>query len=590
MRKIAFVSSGFTGSIMPLANRLLQRGFAVDLYLLIFKSQNQHEFEALEQVNGEFGYGLHQIANEKLKGGSGIVNINHFRMFLVCHFGDGGSSVLKQHVASVMESLLSTIMACRIKKENYDIVNVVGHDQMALRYTKKLRGANLYHTFHEVYKHDTTSHELLRTVNNVMSMCVQIIVPSQHLLQIIKDRDPHYPIYCVPFSLFEAYKQFLPKEPCLYLPNKYLLFLGNVLPYKGLEVMYEAYQLLKQQGKTIHIVIAGNGHSGLLEKLKENEDFTILNRWIKNSELAELINRSVGLVCPYLSASQSGIPPTAMVFNKKTIVTDVGAMREYVEEGVTGYIVPPANAVALAEKMFFLYTENNSSSGGVLLKDQNTMMDWDNICDKYIKLVGIQPIGGGKFGLRRIRNVVWKMINDLKFSKACTSLGRNLWAINHVTLENRGGVFEIGDNCIILSEAHFNPIVGNAESSIVINRGAELCIGNQVGMSSTIIWCHEKIIIGDRTTIGAMTLIIDSDCHSLDYRDRWTKLDMLNKKNAPVIIGEDVLIGTRAIILKGVTIGDRSIIAAGSVVTKDIPADCIAAGNPARVVKQLKWN
>ena len=55
----------------------------------------------------------------------------------------------------------------------------------------------------------------------------------------------------------------------------------------------------------------------------------------------------------------------------------------------------------------------------------------------------------------------------------------------------------------------------------------------------------------------------------------------------PVVIEDDVLIGTNCIILKGVTIGARSIIAAGSIVTKSIPADCIAGGNPAKVIKYL---
>lgn len=58
--------------------------------------------------------------------------------------------------------------------------------------------------------------------------------------------------------------------------------------------------------------------------------------------------------------------------------------------------------------------------------------------------------------------------------------------------------------------------------------------------------------------------------------------------NKPIVIEDDVLIGARSIVLKGVTIGARSVIGAGSVVVKDIPADCIAAGNPCKVIKYLK--
>lgn len=59
-------------------------------------------------------------------------------------------------------------------------------------------------------------------------------------------------------------------------------------------------------------------------------------------------------------------------------------------------------------------------------------------------------------------------------------------------------------------------------------------------------------------------------------------------KSAPVVIEDDVWVGAHCIILKGVTIGARSIIGAGSVVTKSIPADCVAAGNPCKVIKLLK--
>lgn len=72
----------------------------------------------------------------------------------------------------------------------------------------------------------------------------------------------------------------------------------------------------------------------------------------------------------------------------------------------------------------------------------------------------------------------------------------------------------------------------------------------------------------------------------LTFIDRRTPIeDIKNKRNAPIQIDDDVLIGTRSIILKGVHIGARAIIGSGSVVTKDIPADCIAAGNPCKIIK-----
>ena len=106
-------------------------------------------------------------------------------------------------------------------------------------------------------------------------------------------------------------------------------------------------------------------------------------------------------------------------------------------------------------------------------------------------------------------------------------------------------------------------------------------------MSSTVLWAKVGITIGDRVTVGANTVILDSDCHSLNHLDRWTENDMKNCKCKPIVIEDDVLIGTGSYILKGAHIGARSIIGAGSVVTSNIPADSIAAGNPARVIRKI---
>ena len=85
--------------------------------------------------------------------------------------------------------------------------------------------------------------------------------------------------------------------------------------------------------------------------------------------------------------------------------------------------------------------------------------------------------------------------------------------------------------------------------------------------------------------IGAGCLIADSDFHPIAYADR----DIPEKTlNAPIHIAAGAFIGARSIVLKGVTIGRGSVIGAGSVVTRDIPPGVIAAGNPARVIRQIE--
>lgn len=130
-----------------------------------------------------------------------------------------------------------------------------------------------------------------------------------------------------------------------------------------------------------------------------------------------------------------------------------------------------------------------------------------------------------------------------------------------------------------------NPIASNLQADVYVEPGATLTIGNNVGMSSTRLWIHESARIGNNVKIGGCVLITDTDAHPMDYVARRSSNE--GTKSAPVVIEDDVWVGAHCIILKGVTIGARSVIGAGSVVTKSIPADCVAAGNPCRVIKSL---
>ncbi len=144
---------------------------------------------------------------------------------------------------------------------------------------------------------------------------------------------------------------------------------------------------------------------------------------------------------------------------------------------------------------------------------------------------------------------------------------------------------EIGKRFKINSSFESNNIGVFTRSRITTNeKGAIIRIGDNVGVSSVTISAFNKIIIGDDTLIGGNVLITDSDWHPLDPNHRF---DNLKTKTAPVEIGNNVFIGTRSIILKGVRIGDNSVIGAGSVVSKDIPTNVIAAGNPCVIIKHL---
>lgn len=144
---------------------------------------------------------------------------------------------------------------------------------------------------------------------------------------------------------------------------------------------------------------------------------------------------------------------------------------------------------------------------------------------------------------------------------------------------------KIGKSFLVTSDDAFNPLSRNIRTCIYAGDKSEIIIGDNVGFSSICLWATHKITIGNHVKVGADSLIFDTDAHHLNYLCRRGADDVGN--SAPIVIEDDVLIGTRCVILKGVTIGARCVIGSGSVVTKSIPSDCIAAGNPCKIIRRI---
>lgn len=194
--------------------------------------------------------------------------------------------------------------------------------------------------------------------------------------------------------------------------------------------------------------------------------------------------------------------------------------------------------------------------------------------------------------LRMIFYIRWNKIkfwmNDIQYSK-----GMKIFNVVYLSKHPESKMI-IGRNFVLTSGEAFNPLCRNIRACIYLGQSASIIIGDDTGLSSPCIQAKECITIGNRVKIGGDCILMDTDAHNLDYRVRGTgekigKIfkDVLTAKTAPIVIEDDVLIGTRCIILKGVIIGARSVIAAGSIVTKSIPADCVAGGNPCRVIRML---
>lgn len=146
-----------------------------------------------------------------------------------------------------------------------------------------------------------------------------------------------------------------------------------------------------------------------------------------------------------------------------------------------------------------------------------------------------------------------------------------------------GGVFlpttfivQSGGTCRV--DGSFRLMTG---SSVIVESGAYLRLASGVINNGAKISCFTGISIGEGAHVGPDVVILDSDSHAIT--------PSTGPIAAPIEIGDHVWIGARAMVLKGVTIGDGAVVAAASVVTKDVAPGALVAGSPARYVRDVTW-
>ncbi|MDO5526467.1 MAG: acyltransferase [Prevotella sp.] len=140
------------------------------------------------------------------------------------------------------------------------------------------------------------------------------------------------------------------------------------------------------------------------------------------------------------------------------------------------------------------------------------------------------------------------------------------------------GEIHIESKSVLKIDGFFQVFPG---ASIHVMQNALVEIGSGFINKNAEIFASSKIIIGHNAAFGCDVVICDYDYHNIDIN---------TPKSKPIVIKDNVWIGRRAMILKGVTIGEGAVIAAGSVVTKDVPPHTLVAGNPAKVIKNgVNW-
>ena len=175
-------------------------------------------------------------------------------------------------------------------------------------------------------------------------------------------------------------------------PNEIVfLFFGRLSPYKGIDELLYAFSKVFQNYPEVRLVIAGKGSFSYMvpEVLVNSSSLVTINRFIADSEIKSLFEQADVIVCPYRDATQSGVLMTAAAFQTPVIVSNVGALSEYIKDGGKGYVYDLNDERGL-ENCLIQYLTDYSSTNMLVAVTEDTAVSRNSqlLVDLYTQLLG----------------------------------------------------------------------------------------------------------------------------------------------------------------------------------------------------------
>ena len=246
-------------------------------------------------------------------------------------------------------------------------------------------------TVHDVHPHPGQDNTLRKRLERRVAMkrAARIFVHGekikQQLLAAIPSRSPS-DVHVTPhgeYSFFTKWVSNIEREDFT------VLFFGRMRDYKGLRYLLDAAPKVVQVIPRVKFIIAGEGNLGRDgHRLRDESLYEVHNRYIPDEEVASFFQRASLVVLPYIEASQSGIIPIAYAFRLPVLATAVGCLSDVVQDGVTGMLVPPQDAEALADAIIEILQDKvrRVEMGENGYKKLNADLGWDNIAQQTLRV------------------------------------------------------------------------------------------------------------------------------------------------------------------------------------------------------------
>ncbi len=384
-KKIAVFAYNHPESTLPLVKHLAKKGCCVDYYFVTrFGNHCSSAFDFGRKMRLP---GLWRNNRKYMKPYYDYMESDRVNIYLVV------LPPYPQRYLSWFSRLLFIFMGLWIKYKKYDYINVVGQNPPLLDLIKTLKSVKecVYVSLHEVTPHYSSQSTDYKLIDYLLTNRINIITHSnaskERLLQLDESASNH--ISVIPFGVFETYTIIDDSQCDLSIEQPYILNYGNLLPYKGLDVFCGAVEILGSELDKIKIVVAGRGDDPCLSKIVNDPRYIVINRYLSNEEIVYLNKKAYCVVCPYKSASQSGIVSTSFLFGKPIIASNVGGFNEYIVDGENGLLVSPDNQEELAMKMIQLINDSHlykKLKDGALSFFESDIYSWDNISNMYLAL------------------------------------------------------------------------------------------------------------------------------------------------------------------------------------------------------------